>query len=152
MNLDRIPRTFLITWFIFFFVVAACPARGSEQIDHASDLEEQITDRRKAAEFEEALDLAKKLLELRESLESTKPYELANAQRLVETIEFILGLPEQSRQKLAEADRLEDIIDEHWDHDEYEKGATVALEQLAIRRKILGDRHPDVSASLSYLG
>ena len=59
------------------------------------------------------------------------------------------GLPEESRRELAEADRLDDEIESAYGARDYSAGVEKAERQLQIRRRVLGEEHPDVAEGLN---
>ena len=122
---------------------AAGPSAG-----RASLLEERIEKLRIQGRYSDAIPLADSLQALRGSDPETAPYLLAEARYLAETVRQIALLPEEDQRELARADSLEKIIASMTIHSE---GINAAEEQLEVRRRVLGDEHPDVGASMGNL-
>jgi CHAT domain-containing protein len=112
----------------------------------------RIDELRRAARYSEALGVAREVLTLRRSSSVTKPHELADAERLVATLEQVAPLPEEERRDLAEADRLDPEVEAAYSAAEYVAGAQRAQRQIAIRDRVLGHVHQEVAASLANLG
>ena len=135
---------------IAFFLLPSF-ALGEEVEDTASVLESRIDSLRMEAKYAEALEVAKELFALKRSDKEAKEYEIGDVERLVQTLEYIAGLSEIEQQELAETDRLTSAYTEHYENGNYTEAAALAQKQLEIRRKLLGDEHPDVASSLNNL-
>jgi len=118
----------------------------------AAGLEDRIVELRRGGDFKTALALAESLLATRSADTTSSTYEIADARRLVRTLRDVAALPRQAREELAAAERLEATIDSLWNASAYYRGESLAVRKVEVQRRILGPRHPDVSASLSYLG
>lgn len=118
----------------------------------AADVEDRIEELRRGGHFEAALALAESLLVTRSTDSTASTHEIDDARRLVGTLRDVVALPRQTQDELAAAERLEATIDSLWDASAYYRGESVAARKVEVQRRILGPRHPDVSASLSYLG
>lgn len=127
-------------------------ALGDEPQDSASVLIENVGKLRSEAKYNEALEAAKELLALRQSVDTTPPYKLGDAKRLVQSLEFITGLPEDEQKSLAVADSLTAEIKTLYSSRKYSESMALVKNQLQIRRSILGEEHPDVAQSLRRLG
>jgi CHAT domain-containing protein/Flp pilus assembly protein TadD len=127
----------------------ACGAEGSA--DAAADMAAQIDSLREQGRYSDGLARARQLLTLRQNDPKTKPYDLADARWVVRTMEFALSLPESERKDLAEADRLSAKADRTAGGGDYALAEVEARRALEIRRKILGEEHPDVASSLNNL-
>lgn len=120
--------------------------------EEATDLEDRIIELRKAADFDSALALSRRLEAERRADSLATRHEVADAKRLVQTLERIVAMPSEERSELAAAASLEDSIDALWDAGRYYDGALLAQHMLEVQRRLLGSRAADVSATLSYLG
>jgi CHAT domain-containing protein/tetratricopeptide (TPR) repeat protein len=120
--------------------------------DPAATLEARIDTLRRQGRYPEALSRARQLLVLRRSDPRTQHYLLVNAQWLVRTMGLASALPESLRPQLVWADSIEPRIVQAWTQGRFAEGASLAQQQLGIRRRILGPKHPEVAASLDLLG
>jgi CHAT domain-containing protein/tetratricopeptide (TPR) repeat protein len=118
----------------------------------AASFAAQIEDLRQEGRYADALDVAKQLCDALRRDPAAKPWTLADGERLIVTFERASGLPADAQQELAEADRLTQILEDHYVKGEYALGASAAQRQLDIRKKYLGERHPEVARSLNDLG
>jgi len=129
----------------------ASPAGADSGADSgAVNLERRIGTLRGEARYAEAVAVAESLLALRTREGDSIP--AADAERLVATLRTVAALPAAERDRLAEADRATDPIEEHYGRGEYAKAGTLAEIQLATRVRILGERHEDVAECLNNLG
>lgn len=113
------------------------------------DLQERIWELRRQTRYAEAADIAKELLDLKKGDAETKLWEVADAERLVSTLEHVVGLPNGARREIALADSLADAFLGSWERGQFSE-ARVALEQeLRIRRKLLGEQHTEVAQNLN---
>ena len=119
--------------------------------DPADDLLvfEQITRHRLAGEFEEALGLARRLLDEKHADPNGTELEIRFRTTLVRTLEMLAGLPETAREEMAAAERLE--REGHRSRGDYVEAERIAREVLEIRRRYLGESHYDVATSLNIL-
>jgi CHAT domain-containing protein len=113
-----------------------------------ADLEGRIRALRREEKDDEARVEAVRLLRMRQADRSTRPYEIADAERLIQTIETFQLLPPDVRHQLVEADRRDPRIDSLAARGEYRKCVVEAEAQLEIRSKYLGREHLEVAASL----
>jgi len=132
------------------FHAKAAAATGA-LADSALILERRIEGLRKEARHGEALELARRLLALRQQAPDAKEYLVADATRLLEKLEFIAALPETAQQELAEVPRLHDASAIHYMKGEYAEAAALAEQQLDILKRHLGDEHTDVATVLNNL-
>ncbi len=133
-------------------LLALASAAVTQEQDPAEELQERIWELRKQARYSEAAEVAKKLLLLRKEDTKAKAWEIADAERLVSTLEYVENLREQARQELALADSLTDVFNRYYRMGQYAEGADAVGRQLEIRRRLLGDEHPDIANSLNDLG
>lgn len=129
------------------------PAAAEEDpaVDSAAALEDGILALRIQAAYDSALLLARDLLAKRRADPGAQPYEVGDAERLVATLERVVGLSREEQQKLADADfstiRIEKLCSEM----NFLEASAAAQEQLTLRRELLGVEHPDVATSLDHL-
>ena len=121
-------------------------------ISEADSLSQQITELRLQGEFTAALEAARSLPDALREDPRTRAWAIDDAERLIAALEHAAGLPEDTQQELVEADRLTAEIGQSYRRGEYALGVRLAERQLAIRRRHLGERHPDVAKSLADLG
>jgi len=115
----------------------------------AEGMEARIWELRSSGRYSDAAVVADSLLALRSSDPVALPFEIADTERLLETLRHVAMLPEEEQRALAHADSLRDFIESADDH-----AAAIAAteEQLAVRLRLLGEEHPDVAWSLFQLG
>jgi len=114
-------------------------------------LEERMQELRVQGRYAEAADVARELLELRRGDPEAKSFEVADAERLVETLVHIAGLPHDTQRAMARADSLTGAVETCWGAGRYAEGAAAVQRQLDILRRVLGSTHPDVAESLNNL-
>jgi len=133
-------------------LLTACD-RHEESNDRAVKLEARIDSLRIEGSFQEALASAKELLDLRRLDKRSRPYEVADTQRLVSTIEFILTLPVEDQEDLARAYGMKATWNERvYKNESWAEEARAAIhEQREIFSRILGPHHPDAAISLNEL-
>ena len=134
--------------------IGLCTPVAAEEdpaVDSAAALEDGILALRIEAKYDSALLLARDLLAERRADPGAQPYEVGDAERLVATLERVVGLSREEQQKLADADfstiRIEKLCSEM----NFLEAAAAAQEQLTLRREVLGAEHPDVATSLDKL-
>lgn len=137
----------------FLLLLSSVSTQGQAPEDRAAKLEERIMELRRDARFAEALEVAKKLLALRQADDESKAYQVADAERLVRDLKVFEGLPQAQQEELARADALSLRLNiQDWYDRGYNKSAEDTVrQQLKIRRKILGSEHPEVAESLNNL-
>jgi CHAT domain-containing protein/Flp pilus assembly protein TadD len=138
----------------FLIISSFLPALtlGEEAESPAAFLETRIDSLRTEARYTEALAVARELLDLRQADDSTKAYKIADTERLVETLEYIVSMPVDSQAELAEADKLTEVVRQSYYNFEEERALTAARKQIEIYRKLLGNDHHHVAESLSRAG
>ena len=136
---------------VCFAAMSPVASAAQETEDAAAELEEEILRLRSEARYGEAAELAKDLLALRQSDPEAKPWQLADAERLVGTLQYVAALEEDQRRELAAADSLAVVVEGMYAEGRYADAAVAAARQLEIRRSLLGEKHPDVAESLNDL-
>lgn len=124
---------------------------GVPAANHAADTDpraRQIEEMRAAARYAEARDAATAMLgELRED-PTTSTWRLREAEILIATLERAAALPTEAQSELAAADRLSTSIEAHMEGGRFEKAWSESSEQVAVRRRYLGNTCVDIVPSL----
>lgn len=115
-------------------------------MDSSGTLEQRI-----GPKYVELLDEARERLARLRSDESAGPFEIADAERLVTDLEFIVQLPRHDQAEIATADALTLRFARYYYRGEYDRALLLLKGQLEIRRRILGSDHQDVATSLDQL-
>jgi CHAT domain-containing protein/tetratricopeptide (TPR) repeat protein len=121
-------------------------------ISKGENADAEIQRLRGSGQYRSALELARGRARTLAREPRTAAWTQADATRLVATLERIVALPDSDQQALAEADGADPMILSCLANAEYRRGVTLAEKQLATRRRLLGENHPDVAASLWALG
>lgn len=111
----------------------------------------RIDEFRGEGRFDEALEIARELLDQRRHAPGTRPYELGDAERLVATLERVTSLPAEARRELAHADHMKPEIERLCTRQHYKEVPPIAEAQLRIREHWLGRAHVDACTTLDYL-
>lgn len=132
--------------------IAWCgPATSQEVDDPGALLEERVAGLRASGEYGEALAVARELAALTRQSPDSMPFEVADADRLVDTLEDVNALSEDLRTRLATADSLARGAESLWEGGHFSEGARSVERELAIRREVLGDDHPEVATAVNNL-
>jgi CHAT domain-containing protein/Tfp pilus assembly protein PilF len=119
--------------------------------DPGTELVERIGELRAEGSYEEALEAARELADVTRRDPDSMPHDVFNAERLVETLEGVVGLSPDARGSLAAADSLAQVGRTLWAESMFAEGIEAAERELAIRREILGDDHPEVVTATNNL-
>lgn len=114
-------------------------------------LRSQIAHLRTAARYGEAVPLARQLLDMQSQSPATRAWQITDTRRLIKTLETVSAMPAPARGGVALADCLDDGIERHYEHGDYDVASEVAKRQAALRRAYLGGHHPDLVNSLVAL-
>jgi len=146
-------------------ISASCPTAGADEAGpaapvpsevgaglSAAQIEKRITELRQEARYDEAAELARELVRLRESDPDSKFFEITDARWLLILLERAADLPDEHRRQLALADSLQDVADGSWDAGTYDVGLSAAERRLAILREHFGPEHPEMARSLDDTG
>lgn len=107
---------------------------------------------RQAGDNAGALTAARALARAVRSEPAAQPHEVSDADRLVATLERVAALPRDDQAALAEADRLTPGIHEAYATGAFERMVDAVRRQHDIRRRLLGEDHPETADSLNDLG
>jgi CHAT domain-containing protein/tetratricopeptide (TPR) repeat protein len=137
-------------WAVAALLLSLSPARASATatVESPEEIEHRIVVLRRSARYAEASELSDRLLTRRREDPAVRPYLLADARRLQETMQLAATLPQRARSELAEADSLDALIESLQAKGQYDQALSALGRQIGIRRRSLGDLHDDVSASL----
>lgn len=139
---------FLIAVILFF-----CSSSYGAQAENSRELlEGRIDSLRNEAEFKEALPLARELAGLIKADQASASYEINDAGLQIETLEFIVSLPDSTRKKLVYADNISDQYFGLYAEGAYEEALEKATEQLEIRKRIYQGDHPEIAESMNNRG
>jgi tetratricopeptide (TPR) repeat protein len=97
--------------------------------------------------FEEALEAAQALAELRQRVQGKDHWEAVNAHWQVEAIRSVLRQDDKTRQKYTRVTSLQGKADALVARGRYQEARPLLEEVLAIRREVLGEEHPDTASS-----
>jgi CHAT domain-containing protein/Tfp pilus assembly protein PilF len=134
---------------LIFTITPDITAADGETVSHPDSVSKKIKELRREGKFIEALEVAHGLVVILKSDPEAAPWEVADAERLATTLEFINGLSEDKQKKLIEANRLSVGVTNFWTAGEYKKGGELAERVLAIRSPIFGEQHVETARSLS---
>ncbi len=126
---------------------AAAPAQESARSAQDS-LSARIVELRCEARYGEAAAAARWLLENLRRDPDVRAWRIDDAVRLVETLEFVCGLPDDAQQELAGADRLGADMSECMREGKLREGIRLSEQQHKIRAKHFGEQHPETVESV----
>ncbi|MBA4192464.1 MAG: hypothetical protein C0467_31230 [Planctomycetaceae bacterium] len=106
---------------------------------------------RQAEDFRAAQDYAQQLLTLHTQLYGMSDWRTTDARRELDDVKLRTKLTPMQRANLTEATRLTQESIRSRDRGEYPKAVETAEKALALRRAILGEKHPDYADSLNNL-
>jgi CHAT domain-containing protein len=148
---SRLTATLAAT--AFCLLAGACYVgltRASHSRTHrAQAVMEKIRHLRSEGRYADALASAIDLSRTLESDARAPAWERSDAARLRATLNAVTNLPDSLRRALAEADQADGTIRELINQGQYRTAAARATNQLAVRRRVLGEEAPDVAVSLS---
>jgi tetratricopeptide (TPR) repeat protein len=149
-------------WTAALGLVLAAAANGAEEepwqrllkgddAKKATELQQQIDKLTESGKFAEAVKPAEEVLALRQRVQGDKHWETVTARVVRDTLKHVAAQPAASQQdivtankQMAEADRLDQRA-------RYAEAEPLLRQALAIRRKVLGEQHPDTATSLDNL-
>src|ERR1700722_13168895 len=116
-----------------------------EDAKKAKELEEQIAKLTEAGQFEDAMKAAEELAELRGKLQGADHYEAVNARWNAECLRRTLQKGKEVQAEFAGAADLDREAHALMTKGRYKEEQTLRQRALAIRRKALGEDHPDTA-------
>jgi CHAT domain-containing protein/tetratricopeptide (TPR) repeat protein len=132
-------------------LILAALSAEAEEAPSLDPVHQEIWQLRLQAKYDEAIGPARLLLALRQENPDAKPYEIADAETLVRTLQQISSLPDDAQRELALADSLTEVDERCWEEGRYAEAAAAVRRQLEIRRRRLSEDHLDVATSLNSL-
>jgi tetratricopeptide (TPR) repeat protein len=134
------------------FSEAAAPPVPRRSLDHEqqtrlSQLEGQLQQALESAKFADALEKARQIAQLRERWLGKDHWESVAARQTMPRIEAMMRLPEQDQRDLATSYRAERAGRVLNGRHEYQKAEAIHRRELRIRRRVLGEEHPDTASS-----
>ncbi len=114
-----------------------------------AELEKSIRDAGRAGKYAQAKELTGALLSARRHDRRTKPYQVVDAEWLVRTTEQAALLEDSAQAELSWAERADAQLEEIIGRGLYEESSCIVERQLEIRKRLLGQEHPDSIMSVS---
>jgi Flp pilus assembly protein TadD len=118
-----------------------------EDAARVEKLEKQIDQLKRDGRFSDAIAPASEVAEIRARVQGADHWEAADARRAVDNLRMIAALPEEGRKALASAGELTQKADTEHQRGHYAESERINRTLLEIRRKWLGEDHPDTSTS-----
>jgi CHAT domain-containing protein/tetratricopeptide (TPR) repeat protein len=109
------------------------------------ELEQKVAELRRARKYTEAQDVARTLVDLRNKMHGPSHWKTIDAKWLLRTMEQTAGLPAEAQSELTEADQLGQEAHQLMQRGRYGDALPLAKRVLAIRRRYLGQEHPEVA-------
>jgi tetratricopeptide (TPR) repeat protein len=136
----------------------AGPAQGSpippwkrqlagEDATRVETLEKQIAQLKRDGRFSEATAPAREVAEVRARRQGSDHWEAADARRVVDDLRTIAALPEEGRTAMATMGDLLSRAIAAKDRGQYAESGRLCRTMLDIRRRWLGEDHPDTGES-----
>jgi Flp pilus assembly protein TadD len=124
---------------------------SGEAAAQVAKLEQQIAQFRRGGRFTEAIEPARAVAAIRTRLQGADHWQSADADRAVVDLCKIAALPEEGRKGLASVGELEQQARAEYQRGHYAESGRLCRDLLEIRRKWLGDDHPDTADSYNNL-
>jgi CHAT domain-containing protein/tetratricopeptide (TPR) repeat protein len=145
-------------------VPAAEPAKQAEAVapswqrllqgkdaQKAAQLEKKLDQLHQAGQLAEALEVAEALAQLRRKVQGADHWQTVNARFKAEALRRVLCQGEQQQKDYARSQGLQRQADELVSKGRYPQAQPLLEKVLAIRRKVLGEDHPDTAQSYDNL-
>jgi tetratricopeptide (TPR) repeat protein len=120
---------------------------GGEAAAQVAKLEQQIDQLRRAGRFAEAIEPAREVTEIRTRLQGADHWQSADARRAMDDLRTIAALPEEGRKAMASVGEFEAKAGAARDRAQFAEAERLSRELLEIRRRWLGEKHPDTAES-----
>jgi tetratricopeptide (TPR) repeat protein len=117
----------------------------------AKELAESIDQQVQEDKYPEAIREAKELLALRCKVQGEDHWETVTAQYGLKALEKVAALPAGSRREFATIPALRSKVRKLNAKRQYEEAQFLLIQILRIKRKLLGENHPDTATSLTNL-
>lgn len=149
---SRISRRLVGLSLLCLMILAAWPPASGEPTGDSQWLQARVDSLRADGRFEDALESSHELLEELVSAEDVREHVLSDARRQVTTMRHATELSVADQERLAWSYRIGPEIERLYWNGQYDQAESLAWEQLTIRRELLGQRHPEVAATLDNIG
>ncbi len=133
---------------------AQIPAPGSRNLTgqdekRAKQLDQQIDNAVKADRWDEAIARAEELLALRTRIQGPKHFETLNAEWRLKALRRVAPMPQDDRVAYQSGDTMDQRAETLYAQGRYAAAQLLFEKVLVIRRRLLGDDHPDTANSYS---
>jgi CHAT domain-containing protein/Tfp pilus assembly protein PilF len=130
---------------------ASPPKLDDAAARRVEELEKQALALCAAARFADAVKPAQEILQIRTRAQGPKHWETADVRRVVATFELLAGKGEDDQRDMAGIRNLEQKAEELTQKAQYRQAQSLLEKALAIRRRVLGEEHPDTALSYNDL-
>jgi CHAT domain-containing protein/tetratricopeptide (TPR) repeat protein len=117
----------------------------ADSLQWIAQLQEQRED------FAAARQACREVLTIRRKLDGPEHWRVTDARRALEDVERRSRMTPAQRQRLGEASRLNGEVVALYGRGKFREAVQAAQQALAIRKEVLGERHPDYAQSLHNL-
>jgi CHAT domain-containing protein/tetratricopeptide (TPR) repeat protein len=124
---------------------------SGEAAARVAKLEQQIAQLGRAGRFAEAIEPAREAAETRTRLQGGDHWQAADARRAADDLRTIAALPEEGRKAMATVGELRDKFIAMYQRGQYPESERLARIVLDVRRRWLGEGHPDTAAGYNNL-
>ena len=122
-----------------------------DEAQQAESLRQRIDEAWNAAQFPEALAAAKELLALRERLQGSEHWEVADARQLLRTLEKRAGFNEEQKAGYRNASVGQREANDLYAQGRYAQAQPLLEQSLTTFRQLLGEPYRDTAASYNNL-
>jgi tetratricopeptide (TPR) repeat protein len=106
----------------------------------------------RSGKFRDAADQAREIVGLCEPSLGRDHWRSADARRRVETLEKVVGLPDEGRQALSALPAMQEQMDQAYARADYAEAEKLGRQIAATNRTWLGESHPETAESENNLG
>jgi tetratricopeptide (TPR) repeat protein len=114
-------------------------------------LERQVADLRRKGRYPEAIEAARALLAFRQRMQGAAHWQTTNARWTLRTLEKVNALSVSGRAEVAEAGKLSGSAVRLRQAGKHAQATPLDQKALDLRRKLLGEEHPDTALSYNNL-